>query len=101
MPVVRIKAYHSSKAVGNGLRYAHDPGKTTLHAEGAETDRATIHSPSEASMQQVFSYAHNTDKTTHQDGDDKEILVTGFQCEPETAEQDFGHCRASYLRSGH
>lgn len=70
------------------IRYAIDKEKTTLQLEDNKKDETN-----DNGVENVIEYASNKDKTSTEE----EILVTGYRCNPATAELEFEIYRQKYL----
>ncbi len=93
MAVTRIKAYHSSRSTGHGLRYIADENKTRLSSDENPGQ--------DAPLQSVLSYAVNPVKTLLHEETGDQLLVFGHNCIPDNAAAIFANMKARYLRAGH
>lgn len=103
MSVLRIKSYHSENAIENGIEYAANSEKTTL--EELERDDLYTGGLSDNDLSEnvknAFVYATNTEKTTYEADGRELILVSGFNCKPDTATMQFKDDMDKYYRNGH
>lgn len=85
MGVLRVKSYHSGKALSNGLNYAQDKEKTKYK---------------DMEIENALSYAADINKTILENADGSVHLVSGHNCQPENAKKCFDLCRDKYLSNG-
>lgn len=103
MSILRSKAYHTVTATYNSLNYVVNADKTAIDDiddgfySGGLTDSELGKNVSNA-----FKYSVNPNKTVkiNEDGE-KETLVSGVNCKPDTAEMQFKADMQRYYDSGH
>ena len=90
MPTVKVIQIHSEVGINNCLDYVKDQEKTSISNN--------VDSSSEQ-IGNVLAYAANEEKTIigalSNDGD-VDILVSGYLCNPKTADDEFAEARAKY-----
>ena len=107
MSVLRIKAYHSKKAVQNGINYVSNPEKTDISVSATaikgsyEGRNAVLMEGMDTNALRAFSYSSNADKTLLKDDYDKVLLVSGVNCMPESAVNQFLNDMRHYYGNGH
>lgn len=84
MSILRSKPYHTVQAISNTLDYVEDEEKTGVCEDN--------------DIQNIFNYAVNPDKTMDSD---KQLLISGVECKPDTAEMQFETDRDRYYDAGH
>ncbi len=92
MAVLRVKNYHTGKAVSNSLAYANDLNKTIAPeiSENAIDDEII----------NALNYSQNMDKTRFGENE-KEILISGHNCNYKLAYEVFKQSRENYYNKGH
>ena len=107
MSVLRIKAYHSTQAIKNGMGYVTNTEKTRLSGSNMDIDASykgdngypdndldlnTLH---------AFTYSTNSAKTNIGVDGDIDLLVSGINCKPDTAVYQFVDDMNQYYALGH
>ena len=102
MAIAKDIAIHHGSHLGHTLSYIDDE-KTILSKCGYDvknmTDDDLLEFRNTASkLNPLFDYAGNTEKTAFVLDGDEEILVSGYQCNPDTASLEFQMVRDKYYR---
>ncbi len=102
MSVLRIKSYHSERAIQNSLDYTEDHDKTNVnYRTGADPGMDTYGTDIGENITNAFSYSINPDKTHYSYDGGEDILVSGHNCKPDVAATAFSLARDLYYEKGH
>ena len=105
MSVLRIKAYHSTNAIENGINYTTNKEKTDISSldttEMYKGEGESAEETLDLNAINAFTYSMNPNKTDIGTDGDVELLVTGIGCKPNTASEEFIDDMNLYYANGH
>lgn len=112
MSYTAIKTYHGSVAVHNAQKYSKNTEKTNMNNAADKTDdpafigntnmyTGEIEGNVNTQLKNAFIYSSNPNKTNVGTDGDVDLLVSGWNCKPDVAEDDFNICQDKYYTNGH
>ena len=89
MPVVKTIAVHGTKGISQCIEYTNNTDKTDI-------DKNIEFENKKSYLDSTFEYAQNLEKTVFRLDDDETVLVSGYECSPDTAPIEFQITRDRY-----
>jgi len=90
MAILKSIPIHESKGINNVVDYISDNEKTVIKV--AEDDKGN-------NTEKALSYAEDLEKTLFELDGDRSVLVSGYNCNPVSAPEEFQALRIKYEKS--
>lgn len=91
MPIVKSTVIHDDGDLANVLNYSFNDDKTNIEKHQDKVKNTALST--------VFDYSRNLEKTTLNVDGEKIILVSGYECSPDTALFEFSIPRDKYMET--